>query len=433
MRWAAPPDRRECYLLIFALSVFLLSYNLDSSIQFFGYDPATAHGFVLSSLGIGSAKGLSADGRRPPGWRDSLENEIYGPWGWDKSEVAGDGAERTQKLAVEPHGAMWLGRKQVGELSGERFGGRTVNDGFLRWGEDVPQSTLVRHVSGYTVLDNVIIFNGTVHIVTNNRDDFPSISSIVAAVGPGKNDWRFISTTDARKRLGTYGAVSLDPHIDSNGWTTLPPPHRLIFPQVRVFTDPNPLPHFHTIRRRRVDTGFHPFLLKAAFPQLTVMYLEDWEDYYKLPVPFLIERIVVADREAAAASIQRGQPEFLPAFDLPGSRHWWEPIRRTLTAYFGEESIKKAKKTVTYIHRQSEHTGMRLRDEDHQALVQALKKLGRRYGYDVHVVSSQFDETGWTERMDAIVKSTVRSSFVQKLRLVLLSFSLLGLGRTRTS
>ncbi|KAF5381298.1 hypothetical protein D9615_008391 [Tricholomella constricta] len=433
MRWTAPPDKREIWLLIFALTVFLFSYHLDNALWLLGYDPETAHGVVLSSLGIGSAKLIAPDGRRPPGWRDSLEDEIFGSWGWEEGQLAGDGAERSQELGVGMHGATWAGRKEVGELRGRRFGERTVNDGFVRWGEEIPQSKLVRHVSGYSILDNVFIFKGKVYIVTDDRDAFPSISSIVAAVGPGKNTWEVISKEDARKKLGTYGAVlhgvtwmsadttphnstllalwraysSLDPHIDSSGRTTLPPPHRLFFPQVRVFTDPNPLPHFHTIRRRRVDTGFHPFFLKAAFPQLTVMYLEDWEDYHKLPVPFVVERIVVSDREAADTSVTHGQPVFSPAFDLVGSRHWWEPIRRTLTAYFGEELSKQTKKAVTYIHRQSEKTGMRLRDEDHQSLVRALKKMERGNGYEVHVVSSQFDEAGWTERMGAIVKSTV--------------------------
>ncbi|GLB42016.1 putative protein of unknown function (DUF563) [Lyophyllum shimeji] len=310
---------------------------------------------------------------------------------------------------------MWVGREEVGELRGKLFGTTTVNDEFVRWEDDIPQSKLVRHVPGYSILDNVFIFNGIVYLVTDDRDAFPPMSAIVAAVGPGKNTWEVISIEAARKKLGAYGAVlrgvtwmsadttphnstlislwrtysSLDTNTDSSGRTTLPPPHRLIFPQVRVFTDPNPLPHFHTIRRRRVDTGFHPFTLKAAFPSLTVMYLEDWEDYHKLPVPFVIERIVVADREAAEASA------------LVGAR------AAHLEHVFWGRGNKRAKKTVTYIHRQSERTGMKLREEDHQSLVRALTKMGRDYGYEVHVVSSLFDETGWTERMCAIVKSTV--------------------------
>lgn len=186
----------------------------------------------------------------------------------------------------------------------------------------------------------------------------------------------------------------------------MPSPHRLFFPQVRVFTDPDPLPHFHWIPRRRVDTGFHPYLLKAAFPSLTVMYLEDWEDYHKLELPFLIERIVVADREAAEASGDKGQPALASAFQLSASQNWWEPVRQTLMSYFGEPD-EKSKKVVTYLHRQGEETGVKLREEDHQALLRALSKMGQKDGYEVHVVSSRTDETEWNQKLDALAKSTV--------------------------
>ncbi|KAG6830113.1 hypothetical protein H0H92_002162 [Tricholoma furcatifolium] len=427
--WTAPPDRRETQLLVFAFCAFFLAYNFDNSLRLFGFDPATTHGTLLRTLGLGSSKVIASDGRRPPGWRDSLENEIYGQWAWEEDEVAGDGAERSQQVGGK-HGAAWLGRKIVGEVNGGSLGQSTVNDGFMRWGEEIPQSKLVRHVPGYSILDNVIISGDTVYVVSDEPNSFPSMSSIVTAVGLGLNEWKLISTEEAKKELGPHGAVlhgvtwmsadttpynstllalwrtysSLDPHIDSSGQTTLPPPTRLFFPQVRVFTDPNPLPHFHTIRRRRVDTGFHPFTLKAAFPQLTVLYQEDWEDYLKLPVPFLIERVVIADREAAEVQANYDQPIFSPAFNLPGSHHWWEPIRQMLVSFLSEAPTKKT--SITYIHRQSEQAGVRLRAEDHDALVKALKKL-ERDGHEVHIVSSQFDETGWAERMSAVTKSTV--------------------------
>ncbi|KAG5735657.1 hypothetical protein E4T56_gene4122 [Termitomyces sp. T112] len=386
---------------------------------------------VLRSLGFGNSRVIASDGRRPPGWRDPLENEIFGTWAWEEDEVAGDGAERSQEVGKGNHDAAWLGRKGVGELRGGSLGDVTVNDGFLRWGEDIPKSRLIRHISGYSILDNVIIFNKIVYVVSDDPDEFPSMKSIVAALGLGMNEWKLISSNEAREKLGSYGSIlhgvtwmsadttphnstllalwrtysSLDQHITSSGQTSLAPPSRLFFPQVRVFTDPNPLPHFHTIRRRRVDTGFHPFLLKAAFPQLTVLYQEDWEDYHKLPVPFVIERIIVADREAAEAAIKHDQPIFSPAFNFPGSKYWWEPIRHTLLSFLSEPASKK--KTVTYVHRQSEKTGVRLRDVDHEALVRALKKMEHDSGYEAHIVSSVFDETDWATRMSAISKSTV--------------------------
>ncbi|KAG5331512.1 hypothetical protein C0989_008028, partial [Termitomyces sp. Mn162] len=102
---------------------------------------------VLRSLGFGNSRVIASDGRRPPGWRDPLENEIFGTWAWEEDEVAGDGAERSQEVGKGNHDAAWLGRKGVGELRGGSLGDVTVNDGFLRWGEDIPKSRLIRHIS----------------------------------------------------------------------------------------------------------------------------------------------------------------------------------------------------------------------------------------------------------------------------------------------
>lgn len=148
MRWTAPPDRREVALVLFSLTVFILSYNIDNSVRLLGFDPEAAHGVLLSTLGFGSSKVISQDGRKPPGWRDALENEIFGSWGWDEGQVAGDGTERSQGKGVGNHNATWIGREATGPLRGGRFGDTTVNEGFLRWEDDIPQSKIVRHVAG---------------------------------------------------------------------------------------------------------------------------------------------------------------------------------------------------------------------------------------------------------------------------------------------
>lgn len=148
MRWTAPPDRREIALVLFSLSVFLISYNLDNSIRLLGLDPETTHGVLLSTLGFGGPKVIGNDGRRPPGYRDALEQEIFGAWRWDKGEVAGDGAERAQPEVQGTYDALWIGREKTGVLGGKIYGETTVNDGFRRWQEDIPRSTLLRHVPG---------------------------------------------------------------------------------------------------------------------------------------------------------------------------------------------------------------------------------------------------------------------------------------------
>jgi hypothetical protein len=61
--------------------------------------------------------------------------------------------------------------------------------------------------AGYTILDNVFIFKGTVYIVTDDFDSFPHLPLIVRAFGPGINTWEIISTEEARDTLGQYGAM----------------------------------------------------------------------------------------------------------------------------------------------------------------------------------------------------------------------------------
>lgn len=142
-----------------------------------------------------------------------------------------------------------------------------------------------------------------------------------------------------------------------------------------------------------------------------------------MDVPFVFQRIVVADRAAAqrAASssssspAHHGEPVFSGPFGLMGSEFWWEPIRRTLAAYFDvDEEKEKDKKVVTYVS--SQESSLRLSDADHEELVRALKKMESDYGYEVHVVSSlDYTSDGWKEKMGAIVRSSVSQDLICRM------------------
>lgn len=210
---------------------------------------------------------------------------------------------------------------------------------------------------------------------------------------------------------------SLDPLITSDGHTRLAPPHRLLFPHSRFFTDPDPEDFdAYTIRRRRLDTGFHPYTLKAAFPQLSVEFYEDWDDLAKFETPFVFERILILDSQAAQRSVGYGLPAFAVAFGLDASVSWWEPIRRNMALFLEEYQVSSAAKpVVTYLHSQSERKGLKLSNADHEALINGLQSLSRSYGYELHVVSSDTSDTSWRERMTAIVRSSVCSSIFHVL------------------
>lgn len=198
---------------------------------------------------------------------------------------------------------------------------------------------------------------------------------------------------------------SLDPMINATGETTLPQPHRLFFPHNYFFTDADPEPEQYLAHRRRFDTGFHPYTAKAAFPQLAIQDYEDWKDYMRMSIPFVFEKLVVADRQAAQKSLNASMPAFASTQSLDVSSHWWEPIRRNLVRFL--EVTSSSKPVATYIHSQSEPEGLKLSAQDHEALVSALMSMGKKYRYEIRVVSSQTSETDWQERMSEIAKSSV--------------------------
>jgi len=301
----------------------------------------------------------------------------------------------------------------------------------LQWD---PRCRAEPEYEGYTILDSPILFNGSVYIVEDIPLSTPPIGSIASRkIGSSEADWKVISGAAAKNLLGSYGGKisgvtflsndasphnstllslwrtysSLDLSIDATGRTILPPPRRLIFARMPVFSDGRIPPVDPEIIRIRSQMGFHPFAAKAAFPTLGLMFEHDWADYHSMQVPFVFERVVIADR-AAAQSAADPNPVFAPPFlGLSASQHWWEPVRRSLAASLGvfDDLTKRKKPVVTYVQNQGQAHRPQLRDIDHRALVDALKEMGNDYGYEVHVVSDS--GMRWEERMSAIVKSTI--------------------------
>jgi hypothetical protein len=227
MRWTAPPTRREVTLVLFSLTVFILSYNLDSSLRLLGFDPIYTDGSYLSRLGLTRSSAIGSDGRKPRGWRDKLEREIFGDWGWDVGHIAGDGKERTQKRGVGRYGAQWIGRAETGAVEGGVFGNDKAHDVVSWWGNNVPTAKLVKHIpgelleytvlcvflarsSGFTIIDSAIMYDGSMYLVTENPDSFPPPEQIALWSAQTfdqarTTDWRVINRLRARHLLGGHG------------------------------------------------------------------------------------------------------------------------------------------------------------------------------------------------------------------------------------
>ncbi|KAI0918760.1 hypothetical protein AcV7_006903 [Taiwanofungus camphoratus] len=514
--WSYPPTRREITLLLFSLTVFVLSYNLETSLQLVGVHPTRLSSSYLSTIGIGTPDpGLDPDGRRPKEWRDELEDMIFGEWQWEEGKVSG--VEREQVGVGIGNAAIYnVGySKTVGRSAGREdrgiglTTGATVQQQFLRWGSEMPTAKVVAHVPGYTILDNVLVANGTLFLVTDDASSLPSADAMASSalnseLPPRQQDLQVLNREEARVQLGAFGgrifgttwlstdpARSQDPYTlfslfrthstlgsaSSSGFHSIPSesqvrsvsgvpaPLRLIFPHVPTFSSPHVPPSdadpkAHPPPRVRSYNGIHPLLSKAMLPTAGVWYSEDWQDLADMSVPWLFDRVVIADRGAADRGRERwsagwsppGKPagigagaefkkraegdEGMPSWAAPfvgleARNNWWTPMRAALLRYlkitesqagpsntrfkWGRKSKSSFKKPViTYISMQSEPLGAgpRLWDEDHDALVAGLRGLEREgLVSEMHIVrgngSLDVHAWEWEERMKAIARSDI--------------------------
>lgn len=145
-------------------------------------------------------------------------------------------------------------------------------------------------------------------------------------------------------------------------------------------------------------------------------------DFVEMVTPVVFDRVVLADRGAAARSSQPGAIWSGASFEGEGNagadagKEWFEPIRQNLAGMLEDAALANAggkRQVVTYISTQRALGGDsdsgrvgRLRDEDHRVLVEGLRGLGS--GVKVNVVEAVAGAGEWKERMAAIVGSTVR-------------------------
>ncbi|KAI0278082.1 hypothetical protein BGY98DRAFT_934005 [Russula aff. rugulosa BPL654] len=363
--WTSPPTRRELTLILFCVTIFIVAFNASTTLRLIGLDPSSLISFSSSPAPIG------LDGRRLEGYRDRLENEIFGEWDWEPGKIAGI-------KDAEPHGhpdaylygegktgeqAMWL--LGVGEgryINGEGLGTTSVNDEVVRWGEDVPRTELRQHVPGFTILDNVIMFEGTFYIVVDDPASMPPIESI-ASSRENKND----------------------PPRDVD-WQ--------IFPGQNAFDK-----FIHTedddesIPRIRSNIGVTPQTLKAAYPSLVgAQFKDDFEDFIGIGMPVLLDRVVVSDRGAAQ---QSGLP--------PGMSAWSPPFTSLRSSRNGSSLYGGRWRSSFWERMRNSAYSERLLTADHEALLEALQTLART-GVKVFVID---ENDSWTERMRALAQSTI--------------------------
>ncbi|KAL0573703.1 hypothetical protein V5O48_008246 [Marasmius crinis-equi] len=439
--WRAPPTRREIAISLFCLFTFTFTYLLSAATDdrdLLIIQPLTRHLKSFTSTTSDSTQTQSLPSRPESEIDDDI---VYGSFSWKPHRVAndirGDGfpkrieyyteeevyvkfAERNGSMvvgapkAVEdyqtwPYTCFWMGVDERDKLWGSY---RTLGEGerahetIWRWeaAEEVeegeggpwrgPVGKVLKHVDGFTVIDNVYLYDGIVYIVTDEpRNSLPSINAIVdGESGMQHSRWEYISTREAKTRLGLFAGVirgvswmimDLEPHnatlfglqkmhsslatLDSDSTTcqgrsffpsfantcpssskarpnTVAPPARLIYPNLPAFSDSkdgideDEKGHFPP--RRRSETGYHPYTLKAAFPSLSgVIYKEDWKDYVRIGLKertrankpgWVFERVVVARGSSSVGFASPGE-----VFRTDPDEGWLDQPRMNMEGFLG--------------------------------------------------------------------------------------------------
>ncbi|KAF7297141.1 hypothetical protein MIND_00947000 [Mycena indigotica] len=318
-------------------------------------------------------------------------------------------------------------------------------DARLTWGsKSAPESQVLSHVPGWSIIDKLYISNGTVYIVSDDPDAVPDRDNMYSKgvdILPGKeaeesrlpsdNDIQIITTAAARKLFGTGAYLvdgvtflvndppqfvrhyyhwtaelifgfwrtysSLDPSIQKEGNTSLPQPRHMWFNRLDAF-------------RWRDPTNMNQLVVRSIFPDVTMEFLDDWDDRTKMGAPFVFERVVLADRSSAmrAYNYQRYQRTAAVPFGLPGSVYWWQTLRNNVVQFAGMDwrdgSSTNDKPVITYISRQAWGRRILLK-EDHERLVKELYRLRDAHGWEVNVVL--MEKLDRAEQIRLAVRTTI--------------------------
>lgn len=308
----------------------------------------------------------------------------------------------------------------------------------------VPNTRVVSHVPGWTIFDNLFVFNGTVFVVTDFPSSIPNRLTITSTAvdifngedavnsrTPGNREMRVVSTDQAQRLFGSSAELmdgvtwlvndppqfvthyyhwaaelffgfwrtysSLDTSIDEMGKSTLPALRRIFFAHVDA-------DHW------RDYALMNQWILRSAFPSLTTEYSYDWEDRAAMGRPIMLDRVIFTDRAAAMQGkhfTSTGRTASEPSV-LPGSEHWWSTIRANVVRVCGLDPnvVGDMEQTpvITYISRQEWGRRM-LIQEDHERLVEELYKLRDSFGYEVNVVS--MDKLSRAEQFALAARTTI--------------------------
>ncbi|KAK0201551.1 hypothetical protein DFS33DRAFT_1265140 [Desarmillaria ectypa] len=307
----------------------------------------------------------------------------------------------------------------------------------------LPHTSIVHHAPGWTLFRNLYMSDGTLFILSSNRS-FPEIRMMTSTGLPAENTRENIAmreptryhmdimTPEAAKRRWGDRVLS----VEGNTLLVNEPSQFLkhyyhlcaeLFFGVQAFwhgahsqptseSEGEVLAHpgppsldrvifaHATADGWRDGPGFNAFVLRAAYPSLTIETWDDWEDRisatsrsgaadraWHFPLLLLTDRSAAHRGQICGSQTQRIAAE---AWDymrrhglLVGIRvgGWWEPVRAAVLKFAGapvsprgmREKPMPDKVVITYISRQG--GGRRkLVEGDHEIMVEVLEELVQR-------------------------------------------------------
>ena len=197
--------------------------------------------------------------------------------------------------------------------------------------------------------------------------------------------------------------ASLDPNIKPDGQTILPPPRRLLLTNI-----PD--------TEWREYTKMNELVLHSAFPSMSLEHSQVWQDRSNTLKAWYFDRVVFADRGASNLHYKPEDRYPMTVFELPGSPTWFAPMRSNVLEFVGfnweTEVQSKKRPVITYISRQGGHH-RKLKPEDHDRLVAALKNLEKTHGYEV--IIQAMEKLSRAEQLQLVGRTTVRICFKYSL------------------
>ncbi|WWD17859.1 hypothetical protein CI109_102303 [Kwoniella shandongensis] len=335
------PTRREIILVITMTVLLGLFLQFDLSLRF--KDSTGSDSLFGFKVGFGNGNRHNDD------------------WSSSSSSAGGGGG-----------GDRWVDEVETGVEHSKTAKIAGMAEAKVRWGEEgAPRTTVLAHAPGWTIFDQIYLFNGTWFIVTDNPSSIPLLRLMTSTGNeiwndeesikgrePTEQDMRIIFPSEAKRLFGNSASLvsgstflvndpaqfldhyyhfaaellvglwrtysSLDPTISAQGITHLPSPSRMIFPHVAA-------------GKWNDYAKMNSFLSRAIFPSMSYEYQNDFLDRADTARAFVFERVLFADRAAAF----RG-PEFAKtwrtaseAVTLQASKYWWSPIRKNLLEFVG--------------------------------------------------------------------------------------------------